>query len=1057
MLQAMRRPSARILSVVAAVAVFAATAVVASAGEQPPPLPTTPLLQAVAGPANNPDLVTRCGLNVVLVLDESGSIRGSTGGPDSTKEVRAAAEAFLTGLSETGSRVAVVDFADRAGIAVPYLGVTEQTLNTTFKPYLTNNYKPNGWTNWDDAFVTAKRVSDGNPKADLVLFVTDGDPTARNNAHPNDQTAGGTVETDIAVGDPKALSPAVDHANELKVAGSHILMIGVGAALQNEPSRQRLRAVSGDDQFPNAALGSADYMLVTSFSALAQALKDVAAALCKSSVSVTKRVDNDSDGKFDNEASGWQLSGSVALSAGNYQWINPPPPTPAGERTITTPPTGVASFQWNPTNAAATATFTLNEETRAGYRLFDVTCTKNDQEILSQETLPAVIGGIGSQESVKCIVRNEVIPQVAVCHATGSADDPYDLDRATVLTDGSLSPNHRPHAGDIIPPYTFRGVQVFPGQNWTDGPAGGQAWLQNLCNEPVPPPVEERLEPTLSCVDEVADSLLLRAHFGYVSDNPGVVTLPAGFAVNMFSPGVRDRGQPSTFENGVHPDEVRVEFLPDSAITWTLNGKAVSADATSPRCAATIMVNKQLLSPNPDPPGRFDLLIDGEPPNTGAEGVGHLGTTGSVSVGAAPGGTPHTVGERAAAGTEQSNFDTEIICRTGHGDGDTIASGPGTSLSLTVHPDQHVVCTITNTDNRTSAPVEPILECVRSGVGGLSTAVWGYTNPNNYSVKVEPGNENYFTPDPRTRLDQPTTFAPGTNSTVFVTEFDAAAGAHSWLLQGSSATATADSEKCEDIEPPPDPPPPDPPPDPPFVPDPPTDISVTKTADPTTVTVGQTITWTMTVTNNSSVTATNVVGIRLQERFSFRSKVISIEPSQGTCTLVSCDLGTLAPGASATVVAVSEATQIGPVVNAVEVSTSQVDANPADNTASALVNVIASTERPSVTVRCGSLSVAPHRLIAARTAIVFAQARDRLGKRLAGVVVRARGVGISQQATTDARGVARFAFTPPRAGLVRFAGTGPLTSLHNPRRCASLVAVLPPQGQPSLTGRDGSR
>ena len=318
----MLRPFSKIISVAGGLAVFAVTAVVAFAGEQPPP--PQPVVQSQsAGPAANPDLVTRCGLDVVLVLDESGSIRGSAGGPDSTEEVRLAAELFLSGLSETGSSVAVVDFADRANIAIPYLGVTEQTLTSTFRPYLKDNYKPDGWTNWDDAFSTTKRVSDANPKADLVLFVTDGDPTAYNNAHPNDQP-GGAVTTGLSVSDATALANAVYHANALKVAGSHILMVGVGAALTGEESRDRLRAVSGPDQFPAAAFGSADYMLVTNFSDLAKALEDIAAELCRSSVSVTKRVDSDSDGVFDNDAFGWKFRGNLVLSAGSYAWINPP-------------------------------------------------------------------------------------------------------------------------------------------------------------------------------------------------------------------------------------------------------------------------------------------------------------------------------------------------------------------------------------------------------------------------------------------------------------------------------------------------------------------------------------------------------------------------------------------------------------------------------------------------------------------------------------------------------------------------------------------------------------
>ena len=406
------------------------------------------------------------------------------------------------------------------------------------------------------------------------------------------------------------------------------------------------------------------------------------------------------------------------------------------------------------------------------------------------------------------------------------------------------------------------------------------------------------------------------------------------------------------------------------------------------------------------------------------------------------------------------------------GSGTRSRAASGTSLSLTVHPDEHVVCTITNTDN-SSARVEPILECVRSGGDGLSTAVWGYTNPNNYPVRIEYGNDNHFTPEPSPRLDQPDTFAGGTNSTVFVTEFDAAAGpipgrsrARAQPLQPTARNAKTSSRRRlthrrlthrrltrrrltrRRLTPADRPTPIDPPPEPPFVPDPPTDISVTKTGNPTTVTIGERITWTMTVTNNSSVTAIDVAGVRLQERFSFRSKVISIEPSQGACTLVSCDLGTIAPGASATVVAVSEATQIGPVVNAVEVSASQGDANPADNTASALVTVIAPVEVPT-SVRCGSLAVAPHRLFAARTAA--SSPRRGIGSESRSPVSwyepGDRNLSTDDYQCARSRPLCLHA----SAGRARrFAGTGPLTNLRNPRRCASVVGVLRAQGHRPL-------
>ena len=64
----------------------------------------------VTGPGKNPDLVERCGINVMLVLDESGSIASS----NATGAVRTATKSFLVALSGTGSEVSIVDFSSTA-------------------------------------------------------------------------------------------------------------------------------------------------------------------------------------------------------------------------------------------------------------------------------------------------------------------------------------------------------------------------------------------------------------------------------------------------------------------------------------------------------------------------------------------------------------------------------------------------------------------------------------------------------------------------------------------------------------------------------------------------------------------------------------------------------------------------------------------------------------------------------------------------------------------------------------------------------------------------------
>ena len=110
----------------------------------------------------------------------------------------------------------------------------------------------------------------------------------------------------------------------------------------------------------------------------------------------------------------------------------------------------------------------------------------------------------------------------------------------------------------------------------------------------------------------------------------------------------------------------------------------------------------------------------------------------------------------------------------------------------------------------------------------------------------------------------------------------------------------------------PSPPPAEPPPPAAPTPQPPNgqaDLSVTKTARPSTAVLGQRITWTIRVTNRSTVDSTNVDVVKVSER-SYRTKVLSVTPSQGTCTLKDCDLGRIPAGGSATITVVTLATRV---------------------------------------------------------------------------------------------------------------------------------------------------
>lgn len=118
------------------------------------------------------------------------------------------------------------------------------------------------------------------------------------------------------------------------------------------------------------------------------------------------------------------------------------------------------------------------------------------------------------------------------------------------------------------------------------------------------------------------------------------------------------------------------------------------------------------------------------------------------------------------------------------------------------------------------------------------------------------------------------------------------------------------------------------------------DLSVAKVDTPDPVTVGANITYTVTVTNNGSQDATLV---SLTDPLPASVSYVSAVASQGTCTqsagTVSCDLGGLVNGASATATIVATATASGTVTNTASVSAAESDPNAANNTASATTTI----------------------------------------------------------------------------------------------------------------------
>ncbi|WP_405834582.1 calcium-binding protein [Streptomyces sp. NBC_00105] len=118
------------------------------------------------------------------------------------------------------------------------------------------------------------------------------------------------------------------------------------------------------------------------------------------------------------------------------------------------------------------------------------------------------------------------------------------------------------------------------------------------------------------------------------------------------------------------------------------------------------------------------------------------------------------------------------------------------------------------------------------------------------------------------------------------------------------------------------------------------DLSVTK-AGPATVSLGDQAAYTVTVTNTS--TTTTATAVTLADTLTGPGSLLSATPSQGTCTRTStsanCALGSLAPGARATVQVVAEPRATGTLSDTATAGAAQTDPVPANSTATAASTV----------------------------------------------------------------------------------------------------------------------
>ena len=347
-------------------------------------IPTLALAQEV-----NPDLEAGCGLDIVMVLDESGSISSTE-----AQQVRDAAFAVIDSMMGTGSRLAIVEFSTTARTVLStYATIDPANKTNIFTPYLNGpgyNYQEyagglggdgNGYTNWQDALIHTKAILDADPssKPAMVLFMTDGVPTENNGL------CGGDLPCAIIAADNVKKSVASGGSN------AHMFVYGIGIG-SGSTAESNIIAISGPDKFGTGAgeepdILKADYTL-GSFSDMAAALREAFFALCEYSLTITKYIDDIVQGDWYVAGSGWQFSGEVLITQSSqtpndYEWTSPVSGLASvvgTTQTATTDGTGVALYQWAPHTVADpqdwTSTIEVNEtgHPAPGYYLQGASC-----------------------------------------------------------------------------------------------------------------------------------------------------------------------------------------------------------------------------------------------------------------------------------------------------------------------------------------------------------------------------------------------------------------------------------------------------------------------------------------------------------------------------------------------------------------------------------------------------------------------------------------------------------------------------------------------------------
>src|SRR5690606_26311608 len=193
------------------------------------------------------------------------------------------------------------------------------------------------------------------------------------------------VNTNRGLAAAPTMARAVASADAIKGAGTRIMAVGVGAALGNAASRQRLIDIAGPQVVGDGpgdiglddvdSINEVDVALVTEFEDLATFLRNVVSQLCSPSLSIRKLAQSADSAQYQSRV-GWDFTVTPTMLGGaTFEWLLPDT-DPAQAATCTgvggasdeapracpTNALGVASFQWEPNPSTASSSVLVEEE-----------------------------------------------------------------------------------------------------------------------------------------------------------------------------------------------------------------------------------------------------------------------------------------------------------------------------------------------------------------------------------------------------------------------------------------------------------------------------------------------------------------------------------------------------------------------------------------------------------------------------------------------------------------------------------------------------------------------